>query len=124
VSKKASEWQTYRCKFLLQAKQLTRQRSFVDALGREHRGKKGDYLVVSPNGAQRIWPRELFEDAHVLMSSAVSPASAARAKTFLVPSAYQHPPKKTPAGVPAASHFGKNTVRGGIQAGISSRYNM
>lgn len=68
-----SEWQTYRSKFLIQAKQLTRALVFVDALGREHRGKKGDYLVESANGAQRIWPCQLFEDAYVLLDCAGFP---------------------------------------------------
>jgi hypothetical protein len=55
----------YRSKFLLRAKQLTAPLAFVDALGHEQRGKKGDYLVESSSGLQRIWPRQLFEDAHV-----------------------------------------------------------
>jgi hypothetical protein len=73
VSKTESEWKTYRCRFLIRAKKLSRSLAFVDALGREHRGKKGDYLVESANGAQRIWPRQLFEDAHVLFDSADAP---------------------------------------------------
>jgi hypothetical protein len=86
------EWRTYRSKFLIQAKQLSHPLVFVDGLGREHRGKKGDYLVESASGAQRIWPRRLFEDAYVLLDahfplssgpmtltgSLVSPAPSAR----------------------------------------------
>jgi hypothetical protein len=76
VSKTESEWKTYRCRFLIRAKKLSRSLAFVDPLGREHRGKKGDYLVESANGTQRIWPRQLFEDAHVLFDSAAAPRLA------------------------------------------------
>jgi hypothetical protein len=65
VKKTAEDWQVYRSKFLIRAKRLTSQLSFVDALGHEQRGKRGDYLVESGSGLQRIWPRQLFEDAHV-----------------------------------------------------------
>jgi hypothetical protein len=65
--KAANEWQTYRTRFLIQAKQLTEPLFFVDALGREHRGHEGDYLVESSDGLRRIAPRELFEDVYVAM---------------------------------------------------------
>ena len=70
VNKVESEWRTYRSKYLIQATQLSQPLSFTDALGREHRGAKGDYLVQSANGAQRIWPRGLFEDSYVFLESA------------------------------------------------------
>jgi hypothetical protein len=65
------KWQVYRNRYLIKAKQLTRALVFVDPLGREHRGKKGDYLVESDGGTRRIWPRALFEDSHVPMQVAV-----------------------------------------------------
>jgi hypothetical protein len=71
VRKLESEWQTYRTRFLIRAKQLTRPLEFRDALGREHRGQRGDYLVESSDGTVRIAPREIFEDVYVAMSSTV-----------------------------------------------------
>ena len=50
-----SEWQIYRTRFLIRAKQLSEPLSFVDALGREHCGQKGDYLVESSDGTRRIY---------------------------------------------------------------------
>jgi hypothetical protein len=88
VTKTARKWQVYRNKCLIRAKQLTRALSFVDSLGREHRGKKGDYLVESDAGTRRIWPRQLFEDSHVSMepkattqSVPAAPARKARRNT-------------------------------------------
>jgi hypothetical protein len=66
----ANDWQVYRTRFLIRAKQLTEPLVFVDALGREHRGQKGDYLVESSDGMRRIAPRELFEDVYVVMDVA------------------------------------------------------
>lgn len=63
-----NDWDTYRTRFLVHAKQLTRPLSFKDALGREHNGVAGDYLVRSSEGLLlRIAPREIFEDIYVLM---------------------------------------------------------
>jgi hypothetical protein len=70
VDKAASKWQVYRTRFLIRAKQLTKPLEFVDVLGREHRGKRGDYLVEMANGTQRIAPRRLFEDVYVVMDPA------------------------------------------------------
>ena len=74
------EWQVYRTRFLIRARQLTGPLEFRDALGRDHRGQKGDYLVESSDGSQRIAPREIFEDVYVAMGFAVEkwPASATR----------------------------------------------
>jgi hypothetical protein len=69
VTKNSSEWQIYRSRFLIRAKKLNGPLVFVDALGREQRGKKGDYLVESFSGLRRIWPRRLFENSHALMSA-------------------------------------------------------
>jgi hypothetical protein len=60
-------WNTYRTRFLVRAKQLTKPFSFTDPLGREHHGRPGDYLVQSSNGLLRIAPREIFEDVYVVM---------------------------------------------------------
>jgi hypothetical protein len=69
--RKESEWQVYRTRFLIRARQLTGPLQFRDALGREHRGQRGDYLVESSDGTQRIAPREIFEDVYVVMDSAI-----------------------------------------------------
>jgi hypothetical protein len=58
-------WITYRTRFLVKAKQLTSSLIFTDALGREHSGRKGDYLVESSDGVLRIAPRQIFEDIYV-----------------------------------------------------------
>jgi hypothetical protein len=64
-----NDWQLYRTRFLVKAKQLTRRMTFVDTLGREHCGNKGDYLVESCDGARRIASREIFEDVYVIMGT-------------------------------------------------------
>jgi len=70
VRKVESGWQIYRTRFLIRAKQLTEPLVFVDALGREHRGQTGDYLVESSDGTRRVAPREIFEDVYVAMGPA------------------------------------------------------
>ncbi len=60
-----SEWKVYRTRFLVRAKQLAEPLNFVDLLGREHHGNKGDYLVESSDGGRRIAPRTIFEDIYV-----------------------------------------------------------
>src|SRR3984957_12876911 len=62
---KATPWTTYRTRFLVQAKQLTTSLTFTDSLGRQHSGRKGDYLVESSDGVLRIAPRQIFEDIYV-----------------------------------------------------------
>jgi len=64
---KTNEWTTYRTRFLVKAKQLQYSLSFTDALGRQHAGRKGDYLVESSDGVLRIHPRQIFEDVYVPM---------------------------------------------------------
>jgi hypothetical protein len=66
---KSEEWKTYRTRFLVKSKQLTSSLTFVDHLGRQHSGRKGDYLVESFDGVLSIAPRRIFEDIYVLMSS-------------------------------------------------------
>ena len=67
VRKTSAEWNIYRTRFLIKAKQLSESLRFVDTLGREHRGNPGDYLVESSDGAQSIAPRQIFEDIYVAM---------------------------------------------------------
>ena len=61
------KWKTYRTRFLVKAKQLDSNLSFIDPLGRHHSGRKGDYLVESSDGAFSITPRRIFEDVYVAM---------------------------------------------------------
>lgn len=63
----STEWNIYRTRFLVRARQLTQPVSFVDALGREHHGEAGDYLVEWSDGSRRVAPREIFEDVYVRM---------------------------------------------------------
>jgi len=63
-----ADWTVYRTRFLIKARQLEGPLVFTDPLGREHRGQKGDYLVESSDGLQRIAPREIFEDIYVPMA--------------------------------------------------------
>jgi hypothetical protein len=67
---KPAQWKTYRTRFLVKAKQLSASLSFVDALGRQHSGRKGDYLVESSDGVVSIAPRQIFEDIYVAIGSA------------------------------------------------------
>src|SRR5271170_1653343 len=64
---KASPWKTYRTRFLVKAKQLRGNLVFTDSLGRQHSGRKGDYLVESSDGVLSIAPRQIFEDVYVFM---------------------------------------------------------
>ena len=64
----SEEWKTYRTRFLVKAKQLSSSLSFVDNLGRQHSGRKGDYLVESSEGVISIAPRQIFEDIYVAMA--------------------------------------------------------
>jgi hypothetical protein len=65
---KLEEWKTYRTRFLVKAKQLNSSFSFTDSLGRQHSGRKGDYLVESAEGVICIHPRKIFEDIYVAMT--------------------------------------------------------
>jgi len=65
---KSREWKTYRTRFLVKAKQLRSSLSFVDPLGRQHSGRKGDYLVESSDGVISIAPRQIFEDIYVAIA--------------------------------------------------------
>lgn len=72
MSKSENEWQIYRTRFLVRAKQLAVALEFQDVLGREHRGQPGDYLIESSDGTQRIAPREIFEDIYVAIDSSAA----------------------------------------------------
>lgn len=63
------DWKIYRTRFLIKAIRLDGPLTFTDPLGREHSGQKGDYLVESADGFQRIAPRAIFEDIYVPMES-------------------------------------------------------
>jgi hypothetical protein len=65
---KATDWKTYRTRFLVKAKQLNSDLNFTDSLGRHHSGRRGDYLVESSDGLLRIAPQEIFEDVYVPMA--------------------------------------------------------
>jgi hypothetical protein len=69
---KSMEWKTYRTRFLVRAKQLNSNFSFVDALGRQHSGRKGDYLVESSDGVISITPRRILADQSVPRASVES----------------------------------------------------
>lgn len=66
---KSEQWKTYRTRFLVKAKQLNSSLSFTDHLGRQHCGRKGDYLVESCDGVISIAPRQIFEDIYVPMAA-------------------------------------------------------
>src|SRR5579862_5454840 len=70
---KSEQWKTYRTRFLVKAKKLSSGLSFVDHLGRQHCGRKGDYLVESCDGVLSIAPRQIFEDVYVTMSESQVP---------------------------------------------------
>jgi hypothetical protein len=72
VRKSSAEWNIYRTRFLIRAKQLTEPLAFVDPLGRKHNGQAGDYLVESSDGSRRIAPRQIFEDIYVPMALAAA----------------------------------------------------
>lgn len=74
---KSEEWKTYRTRFLVKAKQLNSSLSFIDELGRQHVGRKGDYLVESSEGVVSIAPRRIFEDVYVQMGLGVEGANIA-----------------------------------------------
>jgi len=68
------DWKIYRTRFLVRARQLTQPVAFIDARGKEHNGRAGDYLVESSDGP-RISAREIFEDVYVAMEPDETTAS-------------------------------------------------
>ncbi len=69
------EWTVYRTRFLVRACQLTQPMVFTDALGREHSGEPGDYLVESSEGCFRITARKIFEDVYVPLHAPPPPSA-------------------------------------------------
>jgi len=90
-----TEWNIYRTRFLVKAKQLTQPISFIDGLGREHQGQAGDYLVEWSDGSRRVAPRQIFEDVYVPMGPA-TPDWAASVREPLGP-LRRRPPTRAPA---------------------------
>jgi hypothetical protein len=80
-------WSTYRTRFVVNAKQLTTSLTFTDALGRQHSGRKGDYLVES-DGVLRIHPRQIFEDIYVPLETGEHDTSV----QLRTPAQYKTPP--------------------------------
>src|SRR5271165_2485368 len=91
--KASSPWITYRTRFLVKAKQLTTSLTFTDVLGRQHSGRKGDYLVESSDGVLRIAPRQIFEDIYVPLLSGEMPEQH---ETPASPSLPAHLARKSP----------------------------
>ena len=96
-----TNWIVYRTRFLVRARRLTQPLTFVDSLGREHSGKKGDYLVESSDGSLRIAPRAIFEDVYVAMGT-----SRGTQVAFDLGSPPAHPLNCSPAPISVASDLG------------------
>jgi hypothetical protein len=73
-----STWTIYRTRFVVRARQLTEPLVFTDALGREHSGQPGDYVVESSEGFRCIRPRAQFENIYVPLQASPSGTSHAR----------------------------------------------
>jgi len=97
-----SDWLTYRTRFTIRARILSAPLSFVDALGREQNGKRGDYLVES-NGMVTITPRHIFEDVYVPLEASSPGSKFGNGTTDASPSA--HPPKKSPISTPKRGYM-------------------
>jgi hypothetical protein len=91
--KATTPWITYRTRFLVKAKQLTTSLTFADVLGRQHSGRKGDYLVESSDGVLRIAPRQIFEDIYVPLLAGEIPEPQ---ETQSMPSLPPHLTRKSP----------------------------
>ncbi len=121
---KSVEWNTYRTRFLVQAKQLSSALTFVDSLGRQHCGRKGDYLVESSEGVLTITPRKIFEDIYVAMTEAHLPENNVAASIEAPVEALQiHEVRinHSPFGGTAASGQPRNAVRKTMRTDASAR---
>ena len=98
---KSEQWKTYRTRFLVKAKQLSSSLSFVDHLGRQHCGRKGDYLVESSDGVLSIAPRRIFEDIYVPMTLLDTGATAATRHRGLSHSRSQSQARQVASGTKA-----------------------
>ena len=72
---KPQEWNLYRTRFLVRARQLAEPLAILDAGGREQLGHPGDYLVECSDGSRRIAPRSIFEDIYVQIDTPVESRS-------------------------------------------------
>ena len=80
-----STWTVYRSRFVVRARQLTECLVFTDALGREHSGQPGDYLVKSLEGLRCIRPQAQFENIYVPLQEPPNPTSRAGFKHIGMP---------------------------------------
>ena len=96
---KSEQWKTYRTRFLVKAKQLNSGLSFIDHLGRQHCGRKGDYLVESCDGVLSIAPKQIFEDIYVAMTVKRRPGFASRLKQNLPAMSEKASPNPNPTPV-------------------------
>ena len=108
---KTAEWKTYRTRFLVKAKQLSCSLSFTDSLGRQHSGRKGDYLVESSDGILRIAPRQIFEDIYVGMDAPQEATRDLIAATLSVQASRTLP---TGRKQPQSSHARRATTPGAV----------
>jgi hypothetical protein len=72
---KPQEWNLYRTRFLVRARQLAEPLAILDASGREQLGHPGDYLVECSDGSRRIASRSIFEDIYVQIDTPVESRS-------------------------------------------------
>lgn len=86
-----NSWSIYRTRFLVRACQLTESLTFTDALGREHSGQRGDYLVETPGGIRRITNEALFEDIYVRLASAELSPRASEVRPSPTPAVLARP---------------------------------
>jgi hypothetical protein len=91
--KATNPWITYRTRFLVKAKRLTTSFTFIDFLGRQHSGRKGDYLVESSDGVLSIAPRQIFEDIYVPLRAAQTPAEDETSAQPDTPAHYETAPR-------------------------------
>jgi hypothetical protein len=91
-------WTVYRSRFVVRARQLTESLVFTDALGREHSGRPGDYLVESAEGLRCIRPQAQFENIYVALQESSSPTSRAGFAPVRIPEV-QNLPRRLPAPV-------------------------
>jgi hypothetical protein len=98
--KASTPWITYRTRFLVKAKQLTTSLAFTDVLGRQHSGRKGDYLVESSDGVLRIAPRQIFEDIYVPLFASETADQLATPLRQETPQPQDTRPRRPPVAFP------------------------
>jgi hypothetical protein len=91
--KATNPWITYRTRFLVRAQQLTTSLTFIDLLGRQHSGRKGDYLVESSDGVLSIAPRQIFEDIYVPLRADQTPVQDETSEQPSTPAQYETAPR-------------------------------